>query len=110
MNTSPTREMRLAELPVACTLSGDKLEDRLATWRRLKTEFLIEQRHISGGVVLTYARASGVEETLRELARLEGECCAWADWKVDLAEDDVRLEVTTTGERVVALRSMFAQD
>ena len=96
-------------LPLACTLGADALAARVAAWRRLAEEHLREQADIPGGVSLAYAADDGVEPELRELARLEAECCAWADWRVRRANGRVVLEVTTIPEREAMLRGMFAR-
>jgi hypothetical protein len=95
--------------PVACTLVGQELADRIATWQRLAQDFLRYQEDVPGGVALTYASASGVEETVRNLAELEAECCSWATWRVEALPDGVRLDVTAPGDREQVLRSMFAR-
>ena len=94
---------------MACALGTDALAARVAAWRRLAEEHLREQADIPGGVSLAYASDADVVPELRELARLEAECCAWADWRVRRTDERVVLEVTTSREREAMLRAMFAR-
>ncbi len=96
------------ELPIACTLPPGALADRRAAWKALTARALREQHEIEAGVRLVYAGEDGVEAALRELVRLEEECCAFAQWQVESEGDDVVLSVLASGEGVAALRAMFA--
>lgn len=49
----------------------------------------------------------GVEGKLRELARLEGQCCSFADWEVECRDDEIVLDVTAPAEAVAAVRAWF---
>lgn len=100
-----TRET--SELPAACSLQPSELVDRREVWRRLAASALREQRPAPGGVQLVYAGEDGVEETLRELVRLEADCCAFADWAVERRGETVVLDVTAPGDRAETIRTMF---
>src|SRR5438105_2981016 len=93
-------------LPIACSLDRAELDERLHAWARLGDAHLRERREIPGGLSLIYAGVA--EDGVRELARLEGRCCAWASWLVTREDDEVRLEVTAPGDGAAAVRSMFA--
>jgi hypothetical protein len=95
--------------PGLAPLVGEELADRIATWQRLALDFLRYQEDVPGGVALTYAPASGVEETVRKLAELEAESCSWATWRVEALPDGVRLDLIAPGDREQMLRSMFAR-
>ncbi|CAN5574999.1 hypothetical protein BH20ACT18_BH20ACT18_07090 [soil metagenome] len=97
-----------SELPAACSLSPSELADRRAVWRRLAASALRDQRPAPGGVRLVYADDDGVEATLRELVRLEADCCAFADWVVERRGETVVLDVTAPGDGAEAIRTMFA--
>jgi len=67
---------------------------------------LRRQRPIAGGVRLIFRAEEGVEGQLRELGRLEAQCCAFADWDVQRREEDLVLDVTARGEAVAAVRAL----
>lgn len=96
-----------SELPVACSLPQPDLVDRRAAWARLGARALRESRPTAGGVRLTYAALLGVEQELRELTRLEADCCAFAEWTVGAYEDEVILDVTAEGLGAAAVHAMF---
>ena len=62
---------------IACSLSGAERACRAERWRVLG-DYDVEQ--LDNGIRLVFAR--DVERNLRELAVLERECCAFADWEV----------------------------
>ena len=95
----------MTSLPIACSLDRAELDERLLLWRRVGEEHLRERVEIPGGLALVYGGAA--EGTVRELARLEGGCCAWASWRVTRDDGAVRLEVTAPGDGAAAVRSMF---
>jgi hypothetical protein len=95
-------------LPIACTLTPGAIADRRLAWQGLADRALTAQRDTPRGVELTYASRDAVETELRELARLEAECCSWATWTVRRSGAEILLEVTAPPEAVGALQSMFA--
>ncbi len=51
---------------------------------------------------------AGVEAELHELAALERECCAFADWQIRAHPDRIVLDVSgKSPEAVVAVQAMF---
>lgn len=93
--------------PVACTLAPTELTDRRAVWEQLSSRALRERRLIAGGMQLVFDAREGVEDELRELARLEARCCSFADWTVRRRDEVVVLDVTAPTESVAAVRALF---
>ena len=93
--------------PIACSLPPTERSDRRAVWERLLERALREQRPIPSGMRLIFVPGEGVEGELRELAQLEGQCCAFADWKVERRDDEVVLDVTAPAGAVAAVRALF---
>lgn len=96
-----------AKLPIACSLPPAELTDRRAVWERLSERALRERRPTPSGVQLVFATEEGVEDELRELARLEARCCSFADWTVRRGDEEVVLDVTAQGEGVAAVRALL---
>ncbi len=96
-----------SELVIACSLQSRQLSDRLAVWERLGERTLRQSRSTTHGVQLVYAGSEETERELEELARLEGHCCSFAQWRVTRSGDKVLLDVTSTGDGVTAVRALF---
>ena len=90
--------------PVACTLTGEATAERRERWRGLAGRAFVERVETEHGLRLVFRDGRGVEEELQELAALERECCAFADWRVDGAVLEVR---GYSDEGAAALRAMF---
>ena len=101
--TSKTRPVR----PPSCSLPMPDLRDRRATWAELGQRALRASRRTADGARLTYAAQPGVEDELRELARLEATCCSFADWSVTREGEQVILEVRAEGTGVAALHALL---
>lgn len=87
---------------IACTLSPAGRTSRGDRWQVLVEEAGVEIVEVPQGLQLRFG--PGAEQELRELAELERECCAFADWVVD----GTTLVVTGEGDAVPVVRSLFA--
>jgi hypothetical protein len=97
------------ELPViACSLSAEELAERSRRWTKLLDGMLLERTEIPAGLRLELEDRAGVAEELTELAELERECCAFASFEVRTVGDSVRLDVTSSGAGVQAVRELFS--
>jgi hypothetical protein len=86
-----------------CTLTSDELVTRGERWRALGAANVADMKD---GLRLTFP--ARVEAELRELARLERDCCAFARWDVTRQGDRAVLEITAEGEAVAAVQALFA--
>ncbi len=96
-----------ANSSIACSLTAAGLSDRQGAWQRLTARALCERQMTARGVRLVFAPEPGVQSELRELALLEQECCAFADWRVEDHGDRLVLEVSAEADGVGALHAMF---
>ncbi|MDQ6810458.1 MAG: hypothetical protein M3Z95_00985 [Actinomycetota bacterium] len=94
-------------VPVACSLRPVDVPDRRAAWEELLDEAMLRCDPTPQGVRLRFAPDARIEQRLRELARLEEECCSFATWEVHLGGEDLVLSVDAAGEGVAAVRIMF---
>src|SRR5579864_167740 len=92
--TRPKEAEMGTDAPAVCSLNRDELADRGRQWHRLAERAFVERVPTEKGLRLVFRREDGVEDELRELTRLEQECCAFADWRVDATDDRVVLEVS----------------
>ena len=83
---------------IACGLNGTERAQRAERWHALGG-YAVEQ--IDNGIRLRFAE--GVERELYELATLERECCAFADWDVSGNTIAITADNATAVEAVRAL-------
>jgi hypothetical protein len=93
---------------VACSLNTREQSVRGDRWRQLGARAGVVVTATDRGLQLAFGAGAGVEAELHELAALERECCAFADWEVRPEPDRVLLEVSgKSPEAVVAVQAMF---
>ena len=73
----------MKELPIACTLDAAAMGERGDRWRALADRALVGRERGPGTATLRFGASDGVAAELRELVRLEGECCAFLDLTVE---------------------------
>jgi hypothetical protein len=87
---------------------GADLGRRRERWQRLSAAAGVEVAPTERGLRLVFRAAPGVAGELHELAELERECCAFADWAVSDTGGRVVLEVGGRSEEgVPAVRATF---
>jgi hypothetical protein len=82
------------ELPLACSLEADELEQRTGRWRQVSRRALIESSLVGGASRLRYRAAEGVEAELRQLVELERVCCAFLEFSLRELDGEIVLEVS----------------
>jgi hypothetical protein len=82
---------------IACSLNGTERAQRAERWHTLGA-YEVEQ--LDNGIRLVFARNVGSE--LHELAVLERECCAFADWDVSGST------IAITADNAVAVEAVRA--
>lgn len=83
---------------IACSLSGTERAQRAERWHTLGA-YDVEQ--LDNGIRLVFAHDVGSE--LHELAVLERECCAFADWDVSGNTIEITADNATAVDAVRAL-------
>jgi hypothetical protein len=83
---------------IACTLGGAERAQRARRWRALG-DYVVEE--LDDGIRLVFANE--VHHELEQLAVLERECCAFADWQVSGNTVAITADDTTAVEAVRAL-------
>lgn len=94
-------------LPVACTLAAADLAAQASRWKRLAARAMEKLIKTEDGVRVSFGAHAGVEAELRALADIEAQCCSWARWSVESAEDHVTLVAGSAGQGIPTLHAMF---
>jgi hypothetical protein len=93
---------------IACSLEKSDLAERRERWRRLADRAGLQVLMTEAGLRLLFRNAPDVEGELDQLAELERDCCAFADWSVDTLPQEVVLDVTAASEEgITAVQAMF---
>jgi len=93
---------------LVCSLTAADYRDRQAAWLKVGN-YVTESAVIPGGHKVKFAPARGLTDSLTELVRLEGECCAWMAFAMSESPEAIGLSITSDaadGER--AVREAFA--
>jgi hypothetical protein len=98
----------MQDTPLVCTLTDADYHDRERAWLKLRP-FVTASASVPGGLSFTFSPATGLQDSLAELVRLEAECCAWMTFAIAASHPGIRLSITSDsadGERGV--REAFA--
>jgi hypothetical protein len=99
---------RQRSAPIACSLAQADLANRQDRWLQLWRRAAVNAVTTSTGLRLLFRAAPGVEAELSQLAELERDCCAFADWSVRARGTELVLDVTApTDEGIKAVQAMF---
>jgi hypothetical protein len=110
MSTGGQPQEHQRSAPVACSLAKEDLADRQECWLQLWRRAAVNVVTTSNGLRLFFRAAPGVEEELRQLAELERDCCAFADWLVQVRGKELVLDVAApTEEGITAVQAMFGK-
>ena len=103
----PAAESELSEL-VACTLIDTDLKTQRERWINLGENFGLGRFETDDGLRLTFKDHPAVEAELQALVAVETECCSWAAWSVERAEDDALvMAARSQDDGIAALHGMF---
>ena len=100
--------MTVPDNDLICSLAAADYRDRQAAWRELGT-YVTASTAVPGGLRVSFAPTRGLADSLTELVRLEGECCAWMAFALSESPHGIGLSITANGvdgER--AVRETFA--
>jgi hypothetical protein len=105
----PPQEHQRSE-SVACSLPKAELADRQERWHQLWHRAAVNAVTTSNGLRLLFRAEPGAKEELHQLADLERDCCAFADWSVQVCNEELVLDVTApTQEGITAVQTMFGE-
>ena len=95
---------------VACTLGSGQLATQVERWTKLYAEAGLERLTTDDGLRVSFRSDPTVEDELRALVAVEGECCRWASWSVDARADGLILEISSTGNGIPVIHSWLLNE
>ena len=96
--------------PIACTLGSSELRSQAARWKSLYAEAGFGRTETGDGMRVHFRRSQEAEHELTALVAVERECCKWAEWTLEADEDDLILEITSTGDGIAVIHSWFLEE
>jgi hypothetical protein len=82
------------DLPIACSLSPPRLEERVALIGDLLAQGTVQPATRTDGFRARFRADPEIEARLRELVALESECCSFLSLTVSASDGGVLLDVT----------------
>ncbi|MGH2683419.1 MAG: cation diffusion facilitator family transporter [Actinomycetota bacterium] len=96
--SSAPQVTEMTEPVYACSLDDEELTARRADWRALEAGALIRAETRPDGRLLVYRGGADTARVLKGLIEAERKCCSFLDFRVEAAEDEVRVTVTMPPE------------
>jgi hypothetical protein len=96
--SSVPEETGTTEPVYACSLDDEELAARRADWRALEAGALIRAETRPDGRLLVYRGGENTARVLEGLIEAERKCCSFLDFRVEAADDEVRVTVTMPPE------------
>lgn len=81
------------DLPIACSLSGPDLENRLAQMAALGRDALTARRLDGAHAQLRFAAGAGVRDRVAAVVAAEASCCAFLTLRISDEPDTVVVDV-----------------
>ena len=97
----------MTDLPIACTLTGSRFQNRLADIAGLMRDGLraVDRQDLT----LDLRFAPSVAHRVREMVRKEEACCAFLAFDVTESKDEIRLTITAPERARDAAEGLFEQ-
>jgi len=83
----------MANLPLACSSSGDLIAEQAGQLRRLAAQALLESRRTTTGLRLRFTASREVEAGLREFVGWERGCCPFLDFVLRTGPEEICVDV-----------------
>jgi hypothetical protein len=91
--------------PIACTLGSSALGTQIERWMKLYAGAGTERVETDDGLRVSFRSDPAVETELRDLVAIELECCAWADWSIQRAAEQLTLAISAKGDGVPVIHT-----
>jgi hypothetical protein len=98
--------METPQQPLACTLEGAELGDRLRAWSEVLPR-ASTRRTEDGRVVATYPKDAELLSRLRELIAAEANCCSFLDFRLEERPDAIVVELRLPDGVPASLAGVF---
>jgi hypothetical protein len=98
----------VTEIPIACTLSPDGLDARLALIDTLAADGLLARTATADGLRLRLRDTPDIEQRTRELVAAESRCCAFLTFDLGRDAGDLVLDISGPADARPVIEMFFA--
>ena len=95
------------EAPVACSLDGPGMADRLAEFRELFADALVGRDRTTEGIRFRFRASEAIESRVRDLARRENECCPFFTFTITVAGGEVLWDASVPADARPVLDDLY---
>jgi hypothetical protein len=95
------------EEPIACSLDGAGMADRLAEFRELFADGLVGRDRTAEGIRFRFRASEGMESRVRDLARRENECCPFFTFTITVAGGEVLWDASAPDDARPILDNLY---
>ena len=95
------------EEPIACSLDGPGMVDRLAEFRELFADGLVGRDRTAEGIRFRFRASEAMEGRVRDLARREHECCPFFTFTITVAGGEVLWDASVPAEARPILDNLY---
>jgi hypothetical protein len=100
----------VTDIPIACTLSPDGLQARLALIDALAADGLLDRTPTASGMRVRLRDDPGIEQRTRELVAAESRCCAFLTFELGRDAGDLVLDITGPEDARPVIDLFFAPE
>lgn len=95
------------ELPIACTLSVDQLQERRKAVLSPVRDAVVKKEPIPAGYRYEFAQSLQISQAISTMVELEQKCCSFLRFKSSEHQDKICLEVTGPAEALGIIEDLF---
>ncbi len=100
----------MPDLPIACTLTPDGMNARLALIDALAADGLLDRTATDAGLRVRLRDTPEIEQRTRELVAAESACCAFLDFDVRHDDGGLILEISGPADARPVIDLFFAPE
>jgi hypothetical protein len=95
------------EEPIACSLDGPGMADRIAEFRELFADGLVGRDRTAEGIRFRFRATAAMESRIRDLARRENECCPFFTFNITVTGGEVLWDASAPDDARPILDNLY---
>ena len=95
------------EAPIACSLDGPGMADRIAEFRELFADGLVGRDRTAEGIRFRFRATAAMESRIRDMARRENECCPFFTFNITVTGGEVLWDASAPDDARPILDNLY---